>query len=111
MKHKELVKELSVRLHWSQERVTEMLSATAALIGSRLAGGDSIHLEGLGQFEAQKKEERISVNPVDGKRYLEPPELVPVFAPDAAMQKKLKTLGENENDHKGNGRRAGRIDG
>ncbi|GAB6395380.1 MAG: HU family DNA-binding protein [Bacteroidales bacterium] len=96
MKNKELIQELSIRLNWAQKEVSEVLEGFGATIGSRLADGDTIHLEGLGEFEAQKKEERISVNPTDGKRYLIPPKLVPVFKPDATVKAKLKELGANE---------------
>jgi DNA-binding protein HU-beta len=96
MKNKELIQELSIRLNWAQKEVSEVLEGFGAAIGSRLADGDTIYLEGLGEFEAQKKEERISVNPANGKRYLIPPKLVPVFKPDVAVKAKLKELGANE---------------
>ena len=80
MKNKELITELSVKLGWTSKEVTEMLAA----------------LQGFGLFEVKKKAERISVNPVSGKRYLVPPKLVPVFKPGATLKSKLKELSDNE---------------
>ena len=43
-----------------------------------------------------KKAERISVNPANGKRYLVPPKLVPVFKPGTTVKNRLKELGDHE---------------
>ena len=51
---------------------------------------------GFGQVEVKKKAERISVNPSNGKRYLVPPKLVPVFKPGTTVKNKLKELGDHE---------------
>ncbi|MDR1879704.1 MAG: HU family DNA-binding protein [Tannerellaceae bacterium] len=95
MKNKELIKELSDRLGWTADEVSETISAFGSLIGSRLVDSDVVCLDGLGQFEARKKGERISVNPANGKRYLVPPKLVPIFKPDATVKTQLKELGNN----------------
>lgn len=96
MKNKELVTELSAKLGWTAQEVTEMLSAFGAVVGSKLVDNDGIYLQGLGLFEIKKKTERISVNPASGKRYLVPPKLVPVFKPGATIKSKLKELSDNE---------------
>lgn len=96
MKNKELVTELSAKLGWTSQEVTEMLSAFSAVIGSKLVDDDAVYLQGLGLFEVKKKTERISVNPANGKRYLIPPKLVPVFKPGATIKSKLKELSDNE---------------
>jgi DNA-binding protein HU-beta len=96
MKNKELIKELSNRLNWSSDEVSGAISGLGDLISARLSGDDVVYLEGLGQFEARKKGERISVNPANGKRYLVPPKLVPVFKPGVTMKTKLKELTNNE---------------
>ena len=83
MKNKELITELSAKLGWTVQEVTEMLSAFGSVVGSKL-------------FEIKKKAERISVNPANGKRYLVPPKLVPVFKPGATIKSKLKELSDNE---------------
>lgn len=94
MKNKELLKELATRMKWTSGEVSEMLSALSSSIGSHLVESDTISLEEFGQFEARKKGERISVNPANGKRYLVPPKLVPVFKPGTTVKAKLKDLGQ-----------------
>lgn len=96
MKYKELAAELSGRTGWTIQEVTDTLSALSSVISSRLVDNDTIYLQGFGQFEVKKKMERISVNPANGKRYLVPPKLVPVFKPGTTLKTKLKELSEHE---------------
>lgn len=96
MKNKELITELSERLGWTQQEVTDTLSVFGSVLGSRLVDNDSVYLQGFGQFDIKKKTERISVNPANGKRYLVPPKLVPVFKPGATLKLKLKELKADE---------------
>ena len=96
MKSKEVISALSGRMNWTSREVTEMLSALGSAIGTKLMEGDSVYLASFGQFEVRKKMERISVNPVNGKRYLVPPKLVPVFKPGVTVKNRLKKLEENE---------------
>lgn len=96
MKNKELITELSKRLEWTSQDVTEMLSALSSVVGSKLVDNDTIYLQNFGQFEVKKKAERISVNPANGERYLVPPKIVPVFKPGTTVKTKLKELSNNE---------------
>ena len=96
MKNKELITALAARLEWSTQEVTDTLAVLGAVISSRLVEGDCIYLQGFGQFEVKKKMERISVNPANGKRYLVPPKLVPVFKPVMTVKNKLKSLEGDE---------------
>ena len=72
------------------------LSVLSSVVSSRLVDNDTIYLQGFGQFEVKKKAERISVNPSNGKRYLVPPKLVPVFKPGTTVKNKFKELGDHE---------------
>lgn len=96
MKNKELVTELATRLGWTAQEVTEILSVLGSVVSSRLVDNDTIYLQGFGQFEVKKKAERISVNPANGKRYLIPPKLVPVFKPGVTVKNRLKDLSTHE---------------
>jgi DNA-binding protein HU-beta len=96
MKNKELIKELASRLNWTPDEVSDVMSKFGTTISARLADDDIVYLEGLGQFETRKKGERVSVNPANGKRYLVPPKLVPVFKPGVTVKTKLKELANNE---------------
>ena len=90
MKDIELTTELSVRLNWQKQEVETMLDALGEIIGENLAQNDIISLHGFGQFESRKKAERISV--VNGKRYLIPPKLAPVFRPSSSIRSYIKSL-------------------
>lgn len=96
MKNKDLVTQLSSRLKWDAQEVNDMLTAFSTVVAGKLLEGDVLSLPGFGQFEAKKKMERIAVNPVNNKRYLVPPKLVPVFKPASTVKAKLKELGDDE---------------
>ncbi|MDF9829590.1 HU family DNA-binding protein [Parabacteroides sp. PF5-6] len=96
MKNKELVSELAKRMEWTQQEVTDMMAALSSVVSAKLMDSDTVYFQGFGQFEVKKKDERITVNPVTGKRYLVPPKLAPVFKPGTTIKNKLKALKENE---------------
>ena len=93
MKDIELTNELAIRLNWEKQKVESMLDALGEIIGDKLSQNDVISLHGFGQFEARKKAERISA--VNGKRYLIPPKLVPVFRPSSSIRSYIKSLDNN----------------
>jgi len=90
MKDIELTTELSVRLNWQKQEVESMLDALSEVIGEKLSQNDIVSLHGFGQFESRKKAERISV--VNGKRYLIPPKLVPIFRSSSSIRSYIKSL-------------------
>jgi DNA-binding protein HU-beta len=90
MKDIELITELAVRLNWRKQEVETMLESLGEIIGDKLSQNDIISLQGFGQFESRKKAERISA--VNGKRYLIPPKLVPVFRPSSSIKSYIKSL-------------------
>lgn len=92
MNNKELISKLSSRLNCSAQETSDLLSAFSDIIGSKLVDNDSIYLQSFGQFEVKKRAERVSVNPANGKRYLVPPKLVPVFKPGTTLKNRLKDL-------------------
>lgn len=96
MKSKEVIAELTSRLNWTSKEVAEMLSALGSAVGVKLMEGDSVYMASFGQFEVRKKMERISVNPANGKRYLVPPKLVPIFKPGTTVKNRLKQLDIDE---------------
>jgi len=96
MNNKELISELSKQLNWSSKDTADMVAILGSTISSRLVDNDSIYFQTFGQFEVKKKSERITVNPVSGKRYLVPPKLSPVFKPGNTFKNKLKEVSSDE---------------
>jgi len=96
MKDVELVTALSKQMDMTPIDVLNTLEALYSLIGSTISNDGSVVISGIGQFEIKKKRERISVNPVNGKRYLIPPKLSPVYKPAPLWKTYLKKLDENE---------------
>ena len=80
----------------SPQEVINTLSTLFLLIGDTVSNGGSVNITGVGQFESKKKAERISVNPTNGKRYLIPPKLTPVYKPASLWKSYLKKLDGNE---------------
>ncbi|MDR1723671.1 MAG: HU family DNA-binding protein [Tannerella sp.] len=96
MKDVELVTALSRKMEMPPHEVLDILSTLYSLMGDAVSNGVTVSINGIGQFEAKKKGERILANPVNGKRYLIPPKLTPVFKPSATWKNYLKKLDENE---------------
>jgi len=96
MKDVELVTALSRQMDMTPHDVLNTLTTLYSLIGSTISNGGSVNISGIGQFEIKKKRERISVNPVNRKRYLIPPKLSPVFKPAPYWKAYLKKLDANE---------------
>ena len=96
MKDVELVTALSKQMDMTPIDVLNTLETLYSLIGSTISNNGSIVISGIGQFEIKKKSERISVNPVNGKRYLIPPKLSPVYKPAPLWKTYLKKLDDNE---------------
>lgn len=96
MKSKEVIAVLANNLEWTSKDVADMLSALGSAVGTKLLEGDTVCLSSFGLFEARKKKEHISVDSVDGKKYLIPPKLIPIFRPDTNLINRIKELDSNE---------------
>ena len=90
MEHKELIQKLQHSLGKSRDEVEAMLDGFCRVLVERCAQMDTVMIQGLGTFEARKKQERISVNPATGKRMLIPPKITLVFKPNTSIKNKLK---------------------
>ena len=96
MKDVELVTALSTKMEMTPQEILSTLSILYELIGEVVSNGGSVSISGIGVIEAKKKRERISVNPVNGKRYLIPPKMTSVYKPATFWKSYLKKLDENE---------------
>ena len=96
MNNKEFTSELAERLGYTIKDTSELIGSLLSSMTQELEEGNVIAIQGFGSFEVKKKAERISVNPANGKRYLVPPKLVPVFKPGTTVKNRLKELGDHE---------------
>ena len=90
MNSAELITVLSKKLHLPKTEVNRLLANTAELITAELVNNNVVSLHNLGNLEVKKKNERISVNPVSGKKMLTPPKLIVKFNASSSLKKKLK---------------------
>lgn len=81
---------LADKLGRSSKDVSKLLEAFTEVVGNRCGELDSISIPSFGTFEAKKKNERVVVNPGNGKRMLVPPKVVLSFKISNVLKGKLK---------------------
>ena len=86
----ELTSSLAQKLLLSKTEVTQRLDDTVTVVTDELLKNKSVSFNNFGILEVKKREERISVNPVSGKRMLVPPKLVVKFKMSNTLKDKLK---------------------
>jgi DNA-binding protein HU-beta len=90
MNNKEFIAKMAKRGGLSIADATSMVDAIVALVTERLKENDQINISGFGLLEAKKRNERLSVNPKTGQRFLIPPKIVPAFRPSSKLKDKFK---------------------
>lgn len=96
MKNKDFVQKIQQAAPATGIRAAELLELTSSIIAKILSEGDSLAIQGFGTFEVKKKEERVSVNPSTGSRWMIPPKLVPGFKPGTILKDKIKNYTGHE---------------
>lgn len=96
MKTKDFIQKIQQNISTNGEKTAELVEMTTSLIAKILTEGDSLAIKGFGTFEVKKKEERISVNPATGIRWMIPPKLAPSFKPGTTLKDKLKLYSSHE---------------
>lgn len=90
MENKKLVALVADKLGRSTEDVSKLLDAFTDVVATRCGELDSIAIPSFGTFEPKKKNERVVVNPGNGKRMLVPPKVVMTFKISNVLKGKLK---------------------
>ena len=90
MDNKELLERVSGKLGRSKADVSKLMEAFAEVVKSRCAELDSVAIPGFGTFEAKKKNERVLMNPSNGKRMLVPPKVTVTFKVSNVLKNRLK---------------------
>lgn len=93
MNHKELITKLSSDLNLPKNEVELLLEAFVSTSTDLLCESKIIGIQGFGNFETRKKEERLSVHPATQIRTLIPPKLVVNFKQSSIFKEKI-----NQND-------------
>jgi DNA-binding protein HU-beta len=96
LKNKEIVQKIQQAAPTTSGRTSELLDLTASIITQILSDGDSLAIQGFGTFEVKKKDERVSVNPSTGSRWMIPPKFVASFKAGTTMKEKIKLYAGNE---------------
>ncbi len=90
MDNKELVEKISMKLGRSKTDVNKLIEAFGEAVKERCGELDSIAIPSFGTFEAKKKNERVMVNPGNGKRMLVPPKITMTFKVSNVLKTRLK---------------------
>ncbi len=90
MDNKKLVETLAEELGRSTDDVNKLVEGLAGVLRTRCGDLDSVVVPGFGSFEPRKRNERVMVNPKNGKRMLVPPKIVLGFKVSNVLKSKLK---------------------
>lgn len=86
MNTKDLITTIRGKLGLPVDDTEKLLDASVAAIKEQLVAGNLVSIQGFGQFEPKKKNERISVNPSTGERMLVPPKISVAFKPSVSLK-------------------------
>ncbi len=85
-----LIVELSHRLEIPKTKIGELLEGTVSIITQQLNENNTVAIQHFGTFEIKKKEERVNVHPISGKRTLIPPKLTVNYKPSPSLKEKIR---------------------
>lgn len=90
MNNKEFITGLAKKCGISAVDAGANVDALVGLMTECLKENDQINISGFGILEAKMRNERLSVNPKTGQRFLVPPKIVPAFKPSNKLKDKFK---------------------
>jgi nucleoid DNA-binding protein len=90
MNNSELIQALSKRLNMRSIDVSQYISTTVSVISKQLAENNEVAIPLIGTLEVKSRQERISVNPVSGERFLVPPKSVVSLKPFPSIKEKMQ---------------------
>ena len=90
MNNKEFISALAKKTGVTVADATANVETLLSTIIARLKDNDQLNISGFGVLEAKKRNERLSVNPKTGQRFLIPPKIVPAFRPSSKLKDKFK---------------------
>ncbi|MBE6308002.1 MAG: HU family DNA-binding protein [Bacteroidaceae bacterium] len=90
MNNKEFVAALAKRCGTTTADATDTIESFVEVITECLKENDQVNISGFGVLEVKMRNERVSVNPKTGQRFLVPPKIVPAFRPSSKLKDKFK---------------------
>ena len=90
MNNKEFIAALAKKREISSSEASKQVEGFLAVVVERLKENDQINISGFGVLEVKMRNERLSVNPKTGQRFLVPPKIVPSFRPSNKLKEKFK---------------------
>lgn len=92
MNSTEFTTELAQRLRISRLEAGIRLDNLLSVLTAELANSHIISITNFGNLEVKKRNEKVSVHPITGKRMLLPPRMIVKFKLSASFNKKIKDL-------------------
>jgi DNA-binding protein HU-beta len=92
MNSTEFTATLAKKLGLSRIEAGIRLDDLLSIITTELANDHVISITNFGNFEVKKRNERISVHPLTGKRVLLPPKMIVKFKPSVSFNNKIKKI-------------------
>lgn len=90
MNNKEFISRLAKRCNTTVADTTTNVETLVGLMTGCLKENDQLNISGFGILEVKMRNERLSVNPKTGQRFLVPPKIVPAFKPSNKLKDKFK---------------------
>lgn len=89
MDNKTLIDSISSSAAMDREKVQSIVASFCEVLADRCVDLDTVIIPGFGQFEARKRNERLTVHPATGQRLMVPPKLVMSFKPSGVLKNKI----------------------
>ena len=93
MNNKEFINKLAKKCNMTVAETTAGVDAFVNVMTDRLKDNDQLNISGFGVFEVKMRNERLSVNPKTGQRFLVPPKIVTSFRPSNKLKDKFNEKG------------------
>lgn len=90
MNNKEFISKLAKRCGITPAEAAKNVELFINVITERLKDSDQLNISSFGVLEVKMRNERLSVNPKTGQRFLIPPKIVPSFRPSSKLKDKFK---------------------
>jgi Bacterial nucleoid DNA-binding protein len=92
MNYADLTKQLSKRLQLPKADIEKRLDILVTVLTEELQDDKVVSILNFGNLEVKKRNERVTIHPVSGKKMLVPPKLIVKFKPAGSLNKKVKAL-------------------